>query len=219
MTIDDYLTISNNGLDGEFNNIEVGCITSKNDNFNLDTEGNLVVNSITTANGEGQNINIDQIYPIGSIYMNVGDVIPEILFAGTTWQKIEGMFLIGACSDYPLGVSGGSAAHTHTSAAHTHTSAAHTHGAGTLAAALNFDAQNGIYTKWTTSRGSFTATGLKKSTEIVQNNSAVRSESTVVYGTSASTTPGATGSTTPGNTGSSSSLPPYLPVNIWKRTA
>ena len=229
---DEYFTPTENGLNGEFNNINVGCITSNNEKFSLDSDGNLIVNSLTTANSNNQSINIDQVYPIGSIYMNVGDVEPNTLFTGTSWQKLESAFLIGASTDYPLGVPGGStthnhtsAAHTHTSAAHTHTSAAHTHGAGNLAAAINFDAQTGIYTQWTTSRGAFTATGLKRSTEVVNNSSSSRSEATVVYGSTASTTPGVTGSTTPGNTGSttpgntgsSSNLPPYLPVNMWKR--
>ena len=30
---DEYFTPTDNGLNGEFNNINVGCITSKNDKF------------------------------------------------------------------------------------------------------------------------------------------------------------------------------------------
>jgi hypothetical protein len=35
-------------------------------------------------------------YPIGSIYMSVGETSPAELFGGGTWEKIEGRFLMGS---------------------------------------------------------------------------------------------------------------------------
>jgi len=32
----------------EINNLNINCLTSKNNNFSLDSDGNLIVNSITT---------------------------------------------------------------------------------------------------------------------------------------------------------------------------
>lgn len=72
---------------------------SKND-FNVN--GTLKVN----------NTNIfDLIYPVGSIYMNVNSTNPGTLFGGT-WKQIQGRFLLGRSSSYPVGSMGGEATHT-----------------------------------------------------------------------------------------------------------
>ena len=55
-------------------------------------------------------INVDLIYPIGSIYMSTLAVNPETLFGGK-WTKIEGRFLLGSSSAYSLGSTGGEATH------------------------------------------------------------------------------------------------------------
>ncbi len=55
-------------------------------------------------------LNIDFIYPVGSIYMSTNDVSPQTLFGGS-WSKIEGRFLLGSSSSYPLGSTGGEATH------------------------------------------------------------------------------------------------------------
>lgn len=39
-------------------------------------------------------INIDMIYPIGSIYMTISTVSPAILFGGT-WERIKGRCIVG----------------------------------------------------------------------------------------------------------------------------
>jgi len=43
---------------------------------------------------------IDLLHPIGSIYMNVGNVNPSNLFEGTRWQQITDTFLVGAGNTY-----------------------------------------------------------------------------------------------------------------------
>ena len=72
---------------------------SKND-FNVN--GTLKIN----------NTNIfDLIYPVGSFYISSKSTNPAILFGGT-WEQIQGRFLLGRSSSYPVGSMGGEATHT-----------------------------------------------------------------------------------------------------------
>ena len=59
----------------------------------------------------GSNFVLDNVYPIGSIYMNVNSTNPRTLFGGT-WEQIQGKFLLGMSSSYPAGSQGGEASHT-----------------------------------------------------------------------------------------------------------
>lgn len=54
---------------------------------------------------------IDVIYPVGSIYMSVNDVNPEILFGGE-WERIQDRFLLASGTTYTNGATGGEATHT-----------------------------------------------------------------------------------------------------------
>lgn len=55
---------------------------------------------------------IDIVYPVGSIYMSVNAADPSKLFSGTSWEKLEGRFLLGSNSTYTNGSTGGEATHT-----------------------------------------------------------------------------------------------------------
>lgn len=55
---------------------------------------------------------IDVVYPVGSIYMSVNAADPSKLFSGTSWEKLEGRFLLGSSSTYTNGSTGGEATHT-----------------------------------------------------------------------------------------------------------
>ena len=68
----------------EVNQLTVGCITSKNNHFELDQNGNLSVNSITAKEGlSSYQTVVDFIYPVGSIYLTVGNINPNTVFGGT----------------------------------------------------------------------------------------------------------------------------------------
>lgn len=58
----------------------------------------------------GSNFVLDNVYPVGSIYMNVNSTNPGTLFGGT-WEQIQGKFLLGMSSSYPAGSQGGEATH------------------------------------------------------------------------------------------------------------
>ena len=111
---DNYFTETSNGLDITANNIEANCITSKNEKFNLDSEGNLTVNSLTISDSNNNSLSFEaifnRIYPIGSIYISTTDTNPGTLFTGT-WEKIENRFLLASGSSYQLGSTGGEATH------------------------------------------------------------------------------------------------------------
>ena len=93
----------------------------------------------------GGGITIDDVYPVGSIYMSVASTSPETLFGGT-WTRIQDVFLMCGGSSYSPGSTGGTAdlvvpSHTHTAStasdgAHTHSitassSGSHSHSAST----------------------------------------------------------------------------------------
>ncbi len=91
----DYIVNAFTQTDGDINveadNVNIRCLTSKNNKFSLDENGNLVVNSLTCNNAL---LNILDVYPIGSIYMNFNNINPSNLFGGT-WKQLKGRFLIG----------------------------------------------------------------------------------------------------------------------------
>ncbi len=96
----------------EVNNLNVTCITSPNNNFELDSDGNLTVNSIHAVEGitSFQDI-LDFIYPVGSIYLTTNLINPQVTFGGT-WEQIKDWFLL-ACGDaYLNGSIGGETNHT-----------------------------------------------------------------------------------------------------------
>ena len=169
-------------------------------------------------------------YPVGSIYLSVNNVNPGTIFGGT-WEQIQDRFLLAAGSTYAGGATGGAASHTHTSAAHTHTSAAHTHTTAGHTLTVNempshthgiyYDdafcaAHTGNINSWKQGLVNVDAPGAYYTNMPQPYTGGGASHS---HGNTGSTTPGNTGSTTPGNTGSSSSLPPYLAIYVWKRTA
>ena len=181
----DSFTKTGNEINEEIDNLNVKCITSKNNKFSLDSDGNLTVNSITTNSSTDSNFDNnkirDFIYPIGSIYMSVNNVNPTTLFGGT-WVQMKDKFLLGAGDTYENGNIGGEATHKLTideMPSHTHT--------------LYIDAKGTTIPAWHT-RHLF-----------VQNDSPHEAQPNNLTST--------------GNSQPHNNMPPYLVVNMWKRTA
>lgn len=187
----------------EVNNLNVACITSTDNKFNLDSEGNLTVKSITTEvpitsgnESQGQ-LDINLIYPVGSIYMSVNDANPSTLFGGT-WEQIKDKFLLSCGDIYAAGTTGGEATHTLTTGempTHTHVQNAHSH---TQNYHTWYNNQQNYDVRFaTSSNGYYAIAGVN------------------TYATVAATAVNQ-------NTGGSqahNNMPPYLTVYIWKRTA
>ena len=82
---------------------------------------------------------LDNIYPVGSIYISVNNTSPSTLFGGE-WEQIQEKFLLSAGDTHPAGTTGGEFTHTLTTAempTHNHiassdSTGAHTHTRGTM---------------------------------------------------------------------------------------
>ena len=119
---------------------------------------------------------------------------------------------MAAGSSYSAGSTGGSESHTHTSAAHKHGAGFESGGDGDLWATVSGN------TGYIYFREDGTVTGSVATWPATHRVSGT-------YGTTSNSVGGGadvrgfTSTTTPGPTGSSSSLPPYLSVYMWQRTA
>ena len=58
-------------------------------------------------------MDLDDFYPIGSVYVSFNSTSPASLFGGT-WERISNKFLYGTSNDQELGDTGGNSTHTHT---------------------------------------------------------------------------------------------------------
>lgn len=155
------------------------------------------------ATNEAYNIEVtkaslfNMVYPVGSIYMSAGEVSPATLFGGQ-WQKLEDEFLLGASTDHPLGSSGGEAQHTLT----IEEMPVHTH----IEQAANSISGNAGRSVLVDSGTDETSSGFKFDLH------ADPLAGGWVKGKAIETM--SAGYNKPHN-----NMPPYLAVNIWKRTA
>ena len=129
---------------------------------------------------------VDIVYPIGSIYMSVNAADPSTLFSGTSWEKLEGRFLLGSNSTYTNGSTGGEATHTLTyneMPKHTHPMYSYNPGGdGT----------------WTPDEGSYLVDS------VTDNKNTWWARLGMGYA---------------GGGAAHNNMPPYLVVNMWKRTS
>lgn len=182
-------------------------------------------------------------FKTGMILCFVDSTDPNTLYPGTTWQKIEGKFLLGSSSSYALGATGGSATHTLTIAetpSHDHTLQNHTHSVGAHSHGLNnhthsFGHNHKLKMNYSSSEGS--QYGLAVSNAFGGRVLVGRDNEEYTSGwSSSSTTGGASGSTANsgafnsggpsnnytnkvGSGNAHNNMPPYLTVNMWKRVA
>lgn len=165
---------------------------------------------------------IDIIYPVGSIYMSVNDVDPSVLFGGT-WQRIEDRFLLAKGENFnTLNGTGGATTVSLTQSQmprHTHTQNSHSHSPSNtnykfLGATTNI-AINGTKRVFPSStNGSYHFVYTEDSTGGINEYASTNS----VTATNKYT--GGSGSSESASNGAShENMPPYLIVNMWKRTA
>lgn len=135
-------------------------------------------------------MNLDFIYPVGSIYMSANTTNPSVLFGGT-WTQLKDRFLLGAGDTYAVGTTGGEATHKLTvneMPSHKHNMDEDAYGGGGFLNRLGIRQDGG------------------GGTHSVPAYAQTNSFSTYV--------PQATGGSQPHN-----NMPPYLVVYMWKRTA
>ena len=181
----------------------------------LDTKANS--NHTHTSNQVTDLINT--IYPVGSIYMSVNSTNPSVLFGGT-WEQIKDTFLLATGDTYANGSTGGEATHTltenempshthiqdshnHTQNAHNHTQNPHSHTIGSLKRyVVNGNSAAAVGDGYGNSNNYKTG-----------NTTATNKEATATNNPQTATNQNTGGGQAHNN------MPPYLAVNIWKRTA
>lgn len=144
-----------------------------------------VDNTVSTLTEQYASL-IDIVYPVGSIYMSVNAADPSTLFSGTSWEKLEGRFLLGSNSTYKPGSTGGEATHTLTyneMPKHTHPMYSYNPGGdGT----------------WTPDEGAYLVDS------VTDNKNTWWARLAMGYA---------------GGDAAHNNMPPYLVVNMWKRTS
>lgn len=192
------------------NTSDILSLTNKADNNTSD------ISSLTTkVNNNTTQITIlgsmlvvywKTLYPLGSIYISTSSTFnPNTAWGGTWVKTAEGRCLIGANSTYPLGSTGGSTTHSHTTKEHTLTYAevpAHAHRLGS-------DGGNGGLINSFDSSGRVVRSGTPNYTINADDDKAPWTEMSG----------GGNGAHSHGDTGSASTMQPYLAVYIWERTA
>lgn len=162
--------------------------------------------------------------------MSVNAVSPST-FIGGTWERIQDTFLLAAGSTYTAGGSGGNASHTH-GYAHTHTTPATTTDSHTLTVA-EMPSHNHAGIFYLDGNSSFPMVAYPGWDGNVSGYRTMRTDNATsgkgytinppsnggggghTHGQKATTTNSQSTSTTD----SGSSLPPYIAVYVWKRTA
>ena len=150
-------------------------------------------------------VSLDQVYPVGSLYMSTISTSPATLFGIGTWVAIEGQFILAANSTYPAGTTGGAATHTLTSSempSHTHTDSGHAH---SISHTHTYNIPYG---------NTRIGTGASEAFEYPYTTGATTS--------APSSANSGTGNASIQNTGGGAAhnnMPPYLAVYVWKRTA
>lgn len=166
------------------------------------------------------------LYPVGSIYLSVNNVNPEVLYGGK-WEQIKDVFLMAGGDSHKPGSTGGSENHSHTTKDFTLGSEhipAHTHGSKKLVGKIQFRAMtnnSNIADTYNTGNeicqmeydgGNTWSAGLdytinsNKPTDVITINATHEHDSV-----------GGGKAHNHGNTDNASNLPPFYAIYAWKR--
>ena len=162
---------------------------------NLTEVNNSISNLDTKLNNHWQTI-----YPVGSIYMSLNSTSPATLFGGT-WEQLKDRFLIGCGGTYNNASTGGSINHTH-----------------------NYGLQAGGYYRDIAIEQNPNAGCLAYDTAgnitVIPATTYESYEAPINNGSeNANKTTSMSHFRTIANTSYDSTLPPYLAIYMWKRTA
>ena len=146
---------------------------------------------------------LDTIYPVGCIYISTTSTSPASFMPNTTWEKIEGKFLIGSSISYPLGTTGGEATHTLTA----DEMPSHSHGGNSYLHSVSFGETSSLPYK----------TSYIDLDKVVEDSVVIQWNTTPIAVEHTTTFNDAPTSETGGNL-AHNNIPPYLSVSIWKRT-
>lgn len=148
-------------------------------------------------------ITLNQVYPVGSIYLSVNSTNPATLFGGT-WEQLKDRFLLGCSSTYSNGSTGGSATNSHT---HSVTTSG-TVGSHTLTVNEIPSHTHDALVRWSEGGG-----GSAKISAGYEWGDAYAACPTTATGGSAGHSHGFSGSTvTSGGASNTNNMPPYLAV-------
>lgn len=161
-------------------------------------------------------------WPIGAVLQMTQSTDPNNIYPGTSWSKIQGMFLLGSSGSYTLGSTGGAATVTLTSAnlpAHTHTydKADSTSGSHVLTVSEIPSHSHTLMSRNDSGSGSDWGR--------VGESGKYKMESGLIGSTGGGqghTHPVTSSSATSGSVGSGTAvnkMPPYKVVNTWERVA
>ena len=154
---------------------------------------------------------LNNVYPVGSIYMSVNNTSPSTLFGGT-WEQIKDTFLLSAGDTYNAGTTGGEATHTltidetpsHTHGSKTLTGAWDSNGLTAVTSANHYGNTSGIVSRNTRSIGCYYDVADRQ--EISNSYSRISIDATHEHNSV-------------GGNEAHNNMPPYLTVYMWKRTA
>lgn len=166
--------------------------------------------------GGGGGFDIDKVYPVGAIYMSVDSTDPGTLFGGT-WEAIQDKFLLSAGSTYTAGDTGGNATHSHTFSGTSATTSANNGNTGSTAINTNqmpSHSHSQTVSAYSGGSGANTWSGDNKSASAPSTGAKGGGQGHTHTLNNHTHTLTATGTID-----SSSTLPPYLVVYTWKRTA
>lgn len=180
--------------------------------FYVTNKGNFYVDFYDEETNQQQRLWINQrtitlqdVYPVGAIYMSVNNVNPSVLFGFGTWEQIKDTFLLASGDKYNGGETGGEATHKLTvdeMPSHAHKTTVSTNGGHSHQIGTDKDA---TYTTnggcWSVHNSSYGASYLNGYTSTEGNHT-----HTVNLQSS-------------GGGQEHNNMPPYFAVHVWQRVS